>query len=429
MCAALQDKNILVQRTILDVINILFPFHASFLLPSDLTAIVAVALETLLKRDASLSRRFYSWLLGPNSSSSSATIPSVPIIPHSESNTSSQAKKANLKKSDGVCRMSEAHMCLPLSESDSLSESSGYFVKYSKTYLLRAIHRVLDEAAMRVSERGHLEGISLAFKVDCVFPYRVLRALADRPEVSCLVLGDVMLDLVWCLKIQLEGLSRDSGGGGGASGRTGKATDSRTQPAPGPQQKKSASGKRGSVKAEVVQSANLLFVSMNQDFVWQWMESLLEKQAAAQADSEDKDEVIGGAPGPPKPRKTRDSVREEVTKTTEGLEEEDQDVRTVSVSSGMLPRDELVGGHHQEVRAMSPISEMLESQRTGRRTRNNKHSTRHSQTSFVATESNRKRSNFNRLFRQPGLTGVIPVISLLLEILPKVCNTGDGVIH
>ena len=64
LCSALQDKNVLICRATLDVILTLFPLHRPFLLPSDIVLILSAALETLLRRDMSLNRRLYSWLLG-----------------------------------------------------------------------------------------------------------------------------------------------------------------------------------------------------------------------------------------------------------------------------------------------------------------------------------------------------------------------------
>jgi hypothetical protein len=64
LCGALQDKSVLVSRATLDVILALFPLHRPFLPPSDLILLLSSALLTLLRRDMSLNRRLYSWLLG-----------------------------------------------------------------------------------------------------------------------------------------------------------------------------------------------------------------------------------------------------------------------------------------------------------------------------------------------------------------------------
>lgn len=64
LCAALQDKSVLVSRATLDIILSLFPLHRPFLLASDVVEVLLSALETLLRRDMSLNRRLFSWLLG-----------------------------------------------------------------------------------------------------------------------------------------------------------------------------------------------------------------------------------------------------------------------------------------------------------------------------------------------------------------------------
>lgn len=67
---ALADSVVLVQRSALDVLVSLLPLHQEFLLKADTVNILKTALTTLLRRDMSLSRRLYSWLLGYQGKSS-----------------------------------------------------------------------------------------------------------------------------------------------------------------------------------------------------------------------------------------------------------------------------------------------------------------------------------------------------------------------
>ncbi|PIK57008.1 putative protein dopey-1 [Apostichopus japonicus] len=66
VCAALFDTVVLVQRSTLDLVLVCFPLcSASITLSHDqLTELVTATLNTLLRRDMSLNRRLFTWLLG-----------------------------------------------------------------------------------------------------------------------------------------------------------------------------------------------------------------------------------------------------------------------------------------------------------------------------------------------------------------------------
>lgn len=64
LCAGVQDTNALVQRTSLDLLLVGFPMHNTQLIPSDMAQLVTAALSAILRRDMSLNRRLYAWLLG-----------------------------------------------------------------------------------------------------------------------------------------------------------------------------------------------------------------------------------------------------------------------------------------------------------------------------------------------------------------------------
>ena len=247
MCSALVDKNVLVQRTILDIVSILFPFHQSFLLSPDLVSILTAALETLLKRDISLSRRLYAWLLGSQVHRSS-------LVNRIQSPSDEFASTGTESDSSS-------------SAPNSLTCNLSYFEKFSKTYLNQAVKSVLMHA--RKAARLNLS------KAECVLPYRLLKALTERPEISESIMSDIMFNLVTCFRDQIDGL----GGISFSQSRDGVlASKSRSNLLVDSNPKKS--GKKGSLKADIIQSANLLFSCLSQDFLWGWMEALLLKYSA-----------------------------------------------------------------------------------------------------------------------------------------------------
>ncbi|KAI9179024.1 hypothetical protein H9P43_005686 [Blastocladiella emersonii ATCC 22665] len=66
ICGCFVDKNILVQRSALDLIVTRYPLHraAAEFAETDLVFMMAEALKVVLRRDMSLNRRLYSWILG-----------------------------------------------------------------------------------------------------------------------------------------------------------------------------------------------------------------------------------------------------------------------------------------------------------------------------------------------------------------------------
>uniref|UniRef100_A0A8C2BCA4 DOP1 leucine zipper like protein B n=1 Tax=Cyprinus carpio TaxID=7962 RepID=A0A8C2BCA4_CYPCA len=72
VCLALQDSNVLVQRNMLEILLYFFPFttcqdpeeRAIPLNQDEMISVVSAASLTLLRRDMSLNRRLYAWILG-----------------------------------------------------------------------------------------------------------------------------------------------------------------------------------------------------------------------------------------------------------------------------------------------------------------------------------------------------------------------------
>lgn len=296
ICAALVDKNVLVQRGALDIISILFPFYQSFLLPSDVTCILTSALQTLLKRDVSLSRRFYAWLLG------------------TQVHKSSLANSYVQPSSPATAVDSDSHF---LAQNDLDMCSLSYFKKHSKMHLSLALGGIMAHA--REAAKQNLP------KTECILPYRLLRAFQERPEISALVMEDIMFELVTCLRVQVEGL------GGVSTGKEGvlssKPSSKTSSPFRDPRNLKKPGGRKGSLRADIIQSANLLFGSLSQDFVWGWMESMLRKCVAHMTS------VAAAAAG-----------STEGTESQRGNEEDSLGMKHVSP---------------KELRSFSPLSELL----------------------------------------------------------------------
>ncbi len=64
LCSSMQDSSVLVQRSALDFLLVAFPMHNSQLVRPDMIKVITATIKVVLRRDMSLNRRLYAWLLG-----------------------------------------------------------------------------------------------------------------------------------------------------------------------------------------------------------------------------------------------------------------------------------------------------------------------------------------------------------------------------
>jgi hypothetical protein len=154
LCACLNDSVILVQRNTLEFLLLGFPLHTSLLSQSDLTKLVTNALNTILRRDMSLNRRVYSWLLGSEVGNS----------------------KKNMLDSD----MPESNSFSSDLSSSNKSSQVSYFEQYSKQILIKALKVTLKNSIPSADLR----------------PYKILLSLLDKIEIGPVVLDSILIDVI-----------------------------------------------------------------------------------------------------------------------------------------------------------------------------------------------------------------------------------------
>ncbi|XP_067093972.1 protein dopey-1 [Osmerus mordax] len=154
---SVQDSSVLVQRSTLDLILFCFPFHMSQATRPDMIRILSAALHVVLRRDMSLNRRLYAWLLGFDNNG-------VRTGPRS-------TRQSN----------PEEHATL-------------YFNTYSKDMLVQAMVEILQGKA-----RGGEEESVLMHDLK---PFRILISLLDKPELGPAILEDVLIEVFRTLHTQ-----------------------------------------------------------------------------------------------------------------------------------------------------------------------------------------------------------------------------------
>ncbi|XP_049628136.1 protein dopey-1 isoform X2 [Suncus etruscus] len=145
---SVQDSSVLVQRSTLDLILFCFPFHMSQATRPDMIRILSAALHVILRRDMSLNRRLYAWLLGPRSTR------------HSNP---------------------EEH-------------ATYYFTTFSKELLVQAMVGILQM-------NGFGEESTL---MQDLKPFRILISLLDKPELGPVILEDVLIEVFRTLYSQCK---------------------------------------------------------------------------------------------------------------------------------------------------------------------------------------------------------------------------------
>ncbi|XP_039229065.1 protein dopey-1 homolog [Drosophila yakuba] len=154
LCVCLNDSLILVQRNTLEFLLLGFPMHTVLLSEDDLVKLVTNGLNTILRRDMSLNRRLFSWLLGSEVAKNTPTYDTLSL------DTSNA----------------------PLEE-----EPEPYFVKHSRHILIRALITTL---------RLSLECAPMDLK-----PYRIMLSLLDKAEIGSAVLDYVLHDIIRAMYI------------------------------------------------------------------------------------------------------------------------------------------------------------------------------------------------------------------------------------
>ncbi|XP_055387481.1 protein dopey-1 homolog isoform X2 [Condylostylus longicornis] len=150
LCACLNDAVILVQRNTLEFLLLGFPMHTIYLAENDLIKLVTNGLYTILRRDMSLNRRLYAWLLG------------------------TEVAKNNSYYVDGE----ENHSGTGV---DAETEES-YFEKHSKQILIKSLVCTFK--------------YSLEYTPVDLKPYKIMVSLLDKAEIGPPVLDYVLCDVI-----------------------------------------------------------------------------------------------------------------------------------------------------------------------------------------------------------------------------------------
>lgn len=159
LCGCLNDSVILVQRNALEFLLTAFPVHNAYSLrEQDLIRLVTNALNTILRRDMSLNRRLYSWLLG--------------------SEVAAAARRRDEEEVEAAAG------------GEGETKKGSYFERHSKRILIRALKLMLK--------------LSLNCEPIDLRPYKILVSLLDKLEIGPQVLDFVLFDVVRTMAVSMN---------------------------------------------------------------------------------------------------------------------------------------------------------------------------------------------------------------------------------
>ncbi|NWH71330.1 DOP2 protein, partial [Piaya cayana] len=220
LCVSVLDSNVLVQRNTLEVILFFFPFYTALdsnestilLRRTDLVYILSAATQTLLRRDMSLNRRLYAWLLGSD-------IKGDTFAPDSTT--------------------SEDHAVF-------------FFGRYSKDLLVESLiqilHQKFPESDTEEQHQAYLK------------PFRILISLLDKPEIGPQVVGDLFLEVIRAFYSYCkDALGSDLKLSYNQSGNI-----------------LASAIKENKNASEIVKTVNLLITSLSTDFLWDYLTKCFE---------------------------------------------------------------------------------------------------------------------------------------------------------
>ncbi|XP_051761489.1 protein dopey-2 [Ctenopharyngodon idella] len=216
VCLALQDSNVLVQRNMLEILLYFFPFTtcqdreecAIPLKQDEVICVVSAASLTLLRRDMSLNRRLYAWMLG---------------LDIKGGMVAADSSRFNTVEEYTAC----------------------YFSTHSRELLVQALVNILKQKDIEANPDNLIEYLR---------PFRIIISLLDKPEIGPLVLSDVLLEVVrafysYC-KVMLGEDSLNSS-------LSGSQLNSKIK------ENKNAS--------EIIKTVNMLVSAMSSNYLWDYM--------------------------------------------------------------------------------------------------------------------------------------------------------------
>jgi hypothetical protein len=219
LCAAVQDSSVLVQRSALDLLMVCFPMHNNQLLYADMVRLVTAALSTILRRDMSLNRRLYSWLV------------------------ESETKPSHARPENDNSNISDVHSTIA--------------------------YDLLNDAIRIILKKSSAE-VPLDIR-----PYRLLTSLFDKPQIGPVILDSILYDVFRTLYLSCLQQQKQKNSSVRCVSFNGDITSLKNA-------NETILNKQFVTKKcqELVKNANLLFNTLQNYYIWSYIEKLYANSVA-----------------------------------------------------------------------------------------------------------------------------------------------------
>ena len=273
VCSSVQDSKILVQRNALDFLILAFPMDIDLakqgFCDNDRIELTVAGVYVLLRRDMSLNRRLFNWLLGSD-------VPAVQYNPNPK----------QLNHSDSVVSQ----------ESVGVEDSNIYFNYHSRRLLVDALKIILSRSLDVNSDHAMTDQVSSNHIGPNLKPYRLLTALLDKNEIGPVVIEDVIIDVFRTLfhsynRLRLN-IDRE---------KNNNESDKKTvSSAYLPTRRFTGSQVENEKRCnELIKTANLMFGIFDSHFIWEFCGSQFQKTSCQTYRISDNHEIAVNNVGSP----------------------------------------------------------------------------------------------------------------------------------
>ena len=211
---------------------------------SEKSKLVASGLGVLLRRDMSLNRRLYSWLLGP--------------------------ENEETPRKDSLSSIEES--------TETFRET--YFSLHSKSSTVEALRLLFSCHYGSNASVNPISGSKRTHKNEALWPFRILISLLDRPEIGSIVLEEVLIEAFRVLHYRCKETTDKS--------EELERRDS-AEYLDGEDESEEDATKRSKMTNELIKTANLLFNAFEPYFMWDYVCKLLSASRLEQDQAKERE--------------------------------------------------------------------------------------------------------------------------------------------
>ena len=187
ICCCLQDSNSLVQRSILDLINVCLPLNTTQITKDDKLQLIVVAIHVILRRDMSLNRRIYTWLTG--------TTTTKPTAPQNNQNDKNNTKDNNIIVEENYFNVHSKRLlvsAIKMLLNNKKDMSILYLLNDEQTVTSMSNHQTQSASSITSMTTSSSANTNTTLKI-----IKIVSNLVERQEIGQSIIDEILLDLLF----------------------------------------------------------------------------------------------------------------------------------------------------------------------------------------------------------------------------------------